>query len=116
VTFLRLLPAALCGLLMAAHAMRSGWGPVAVVLAALSPLLLLVRRPWMAVAARAALVLAALEWLRSAAAFAAERQAEGRPTLRLWLILGGVAAFQLLAAALISGPRVRGWFSGGAPR
>ncbi len=109
-TFLRLFPAILCALLMGAHAMRSGWGPVAIAVFALSPLLFLVRRPWVPIAARLLLVAGAGEWLYSARAYALERAAEGRPATRLWVILGGVAAFQLVAAALLSVARLRAWF------
>ena len=111
-TFLRLLPTILCALLMGAHALRSEWGLLAVAVVTLSPLLLLVRRPWVPAVARLLLAAGALEWLRTARAFAAEREVLGRPSARLWAILGGVAAFQLLSAALISGAGVRGWFRG----
>jgi hypothetical protein len=108
----RLLPAALCSLLMGAHAMRSGWGPVAVALFALAPLLLAVRRRWVPLLARLLLLAGALEWLRTAWTYAAGRAALGQPAARLWAILGGVAAFHVLAAALLSGSRVRRWFEG----
>jgi len=107
---LRLLPAILSCLLMGAHAMRSGWGSFAVIGFALFPLLFFLRRRWVLHVTRVLLVVAALEWLRTAAAYAAQRAALGEPSLRLWLILGGVAAFNLAAAALLSGPRVTRWF------
>jgi hypothetical protein len=107
---LRLLPSVLCALVMAAHAMRSAWGPVAVAALALSPVAFLVRRPLVPLAARVLLVAGALEWLRTARAYSLERAALGQPSARLWLILGSVAAIHLVAAALLSGERVRAWF------
>ncbi len=108
--FLRLLPAILCALLMGAHASRAGWGLFAAVGFALIPLLFFVRRRWVLNVSRILLAAAALEWLRAAWAYGAQRAALGQPSLRLWLILGGVAAFNLAAAALLSGPRVQKWF------
>jgi len=84
-------------LLLAAHFYRADWMPLAVLSAALT-LLLAVPRPWAARTLQVALVLGALEWLRTLAAFAAMRVAVGQPYLRLALILGAVAAFTLLAA------------------
>ena len=84
-------------LLLAAHFYRAGWLSLAVLSVALT-LLLAVPRPWAARALPVALVLGAIEWLRALAAFAAMRVAVGQPYLRLVLILGGVAAFTLLAA------------------
>lgn len=107
---LRLLPAILCCLLMGAHASRGGWGLLAAAGFALFPLLFFVRRRWILNVTRVLLVVAAAEWLRAAAAYAGQRAALGQPSLRLWLILGGVAAFNLAAAALLSGPRVARWF------
>jgi len=84
-------------LLLAAHFYRADWPLLAGLSAALT-LLLAVPRPWAARTLQAALVLGALEWLRTLASFAAMRVAVGQPYLRLALILGAVAAFTLLAA------------------
>jgi hypothetical protein len=84
-------------LMLAAHFYRAGWLSLAGLSAALT-LLLAVPRPWAARTLQVALVLGAIEWLRTLAAFAATRMAVGQPVLRLVLILGGVAAFTLLAA------------------
>jgi hypothetical protein len=100
---------------MGAHAMRSGWGPLAVAVLALSPLAFLVRSPWTIRLARVLLVAGALEWLRAARAYARDRAALGEPSTRLWIILGSVAAFHLLAAGLLSGARLRQRFRGGDP-
>jgi hypothetical protein len=84
-------------LLLAAHFYRAGWLSLAALAAGLI-LLLAVPRPWAARVLQLALVLGAIEWLRTLAAFAAMRMAAGQPYLRLALILGAVAAFTLLAA------------------
>ena len=96
-TLLYLAPSLLAALLLAAHFYRAGalWG---VALAAVLVVLLFVRRPWSARTVQAGLVLGAVEWLRTLAAFAAVRVSLGQPYLRLALILGAVAAFTLLAA------------------
>ena len=107
---LRLLPAILCSLLMGAHASRGGWGLLAASGFALFPLLFFARRRWILNVTRVLLVVAAFEWLRSAWVYGSQRAALGQPSLRLWLILGGVAAFHLVAASLLSGPRVVTWF------
>jgi hypothetical protein len=107
---LRLLPAVLCALVAGAHSMRSGWGALAVAGFALYPLIFLLRRPWVAVLTRLLLVAGALEWLRTAQDHARVRATLGQPASRLWLILVGVAVFHLVAAALLSGVRVREWF------
>jgi len=83
--------------LLAAHFYRADWMLPAAATAALT-LLLAVPRPWAARTLQLALVLGAIEWLRTLAAFAAMRMAVGQPYLRLVLILGAVAAFTLLAA------------------
>jgi len=93
----RLILPLLALLLLAAHFYRADWMALAVLCAALT-LLLAVPRPWAARTLQAALVLGAIEWLRTLASFAATRVAVGQPYLRLALILGAVAAFTLLAA------------------
>ncbi len=84
-------------LLLAAHFYRGGWLPLAALSVALLPLLA-VPRPWAARTVQAALVLGALEWLRTLAGLVSMRLALGQPYLRLAVILGAVAAFTLLAA------------------
>jgi hypothetical protein len=58
-------------------------------------------RRWAVTLAQVALVLAALEWVRTLFAFAGARVAQGGPVLRLVLILGAVVAFTLWAAWLL---------------
>ena len=96
---LRLLPAVLALLVLAAHFLRAGH--LALVAAALAVVVLFfVRRPWAARAVEGALALGAFEWLRTLALLAAERREAGAPYLRMTLILAGVAlatALSLLA-------------------
>jgi hypothetical protein len=104
--FVRLLPVVLALLLLAAHFYRAGWLPLAALSVALLALLA-VPRAWAARALQLALALGAIEWLRTLASFAAARMATGQPYLRLALILGAVAAFTLLAAAVFRQRRLR---------
>jgi hypothetical protein len=93
---LRLLPAALAFLVLGAHFLRAGQvALVSVAFAFIAPLF--VRRPWAARAVQGALVLGALEWLRTLALLAEERRTAGAPYLRMTLILAGVALATTLA-------------------
>ena len=105
----RLILPLLALLLLAAHFYRADRMALAVLCAALT-LLLAVPRPWAARTLQAALVLGAVEWLRTLASFAATRVAVGQPYLRLVLILGAVAAFTLLAAWVFQHRAVRSRF------
>ena len=86
----RLSPALLSALLLAAHFSRADNFPL-VLISLLAPLLLLLKRPWVARAFQVALVVGALEWVRSLLAIAHTRQALGEPWLRMAVILGVVA-------------------------
>lgn len=99
------LPVLACWLL-AAHFYRAGLLPLAAV-AALLPLLLLAARPWAARLVQVALLLGAVEWLRTLAAFAAERIGMGQPYLRLTAILVATALFTAVCALVFRHPRLR---------
>jgi hypothetical protein len=111
---LRLAPVALAALLLAAHFYRAGALALAA-LAVASLALPVVRKPWAARAMQAALVLGAVEWLRTLAAFAAVRIALGQPFLRMALILGAVALVTALAALAFESRTLRARY-GLAPR
>lgn len=97
---LRLIPLLLSALMLAAHFFRGGH--LALVIAALAfPFLLLSRRPWARHAVRAALVLAACEWVRTLYGIARMRQSMGDSWTRMAAILAAVALFALLAAAVL---------------
>lgn len=101
-------------LLLAAHFLRvDAWLLVAVSLALIP--LLAVPRPWAANLARIALVVGALEWVRTLVMIAAIRFSAGIPAWRMILILGTVAVLTLLAALVFQHRRLRAFYrlSGG---
>lgn len=110
----RLLLPAVSLLLLAAHFYRAGALAAAVLSVALLALLA-VPRPWAARTLQVALVLGALEWLRTLAAFAAARIGLGQPYLRLALILGAVAAVTLAAAWIFQHRSLRARFRLASP-
>jgi hypothetical protein len=110
-TFWLLFPAGLSALVLSAHFLRRGQGGLALLSLGLVALLF-VRRPMASLALRAALFLAALEWLRTLAALVLERSAVGEPWLRLAIILGAVAAVALGGGLLLGTPRGRRHFGG----
>ena len=104
-----LLAPALAFVLLAAHFHRAGQTLLSA--AALTPLVLLAwPRPWAARIAQAGLVLAAIEWLRTAAALISLRLSLGQPYLRLALILGAVALLTAAGLLVFRNQRVRRYF------
>lgn len=83
-------PVAIALAVLAAHFWRAGNVSLAIVSVALIGLLF-VRRRWAARTLQVALVLGAIEWLRTLAALVAMRQSMGEPYVRLAAILGAVA-------------------------
>jgi hypothetical protein len=112
--FLLLLPAALSALVLGAHFLRRG-GMAAVLGCLLLVALLAVRRPWAARVVQVALLLGALEWVRTAAGFVAVRRAAGEPWERMAIILGAVAALSLAGAASFETPALRRHFGRPGP-
>lgn len=106
---LRLLPAILSLMLLAAHFWRAGIMPLAAA-CALLPLLLLLRRRWLPMLMQAVLTLGAIEWLRTLYMLAAERVAFGQPVLRMALILGCVAAFTAVSGLAFRQPALRTYY------
>ncbi|MDX1676074.1 MAG: hypothetical protein R3314_14865 [Longimicrobiales bacterium] len=104
-----LVPAALSTVVLAAHFLRAGWLPLVVVLLALIPLLGL-RRRWVPRVFEVVLGLGALEWLRTLLELRDIRMALGQPHGRMVAILGAVAVFTALSAALFEIPPVRNWY------
>jgi len=103
---LLLIPVLLSALLMAAHVLRSGH-LVLVVLCLLSPLLLLIRRPWVARGFQLALALGAFEWALTAVRLVRLRIELDQDWLRMAIILGCVAAFTGGSALLFQTRRLR---------
>ena len=93
--------AVLAALVLGAHVLRAGH-TVAAVLLALSPALLLVRRPWASWCLSAVLSIGALEWLRTLVFLVGVRRAGGQPYTRLAVILGVVALVSAAAALLLA--------------
>lgn len=100
---------ALALLLLAAHLLHAGF-VAATVVALLLGALLAVRRPWAARVLQLVLALAVVEWLLTAVRLSQLRIQHDQPYLRMALILGAVAAFTALAAALLQHRRLRAWF------
>jgi len=104
--FLRLLPAILSLLLLGAHFSRHNLSfLIAVPLILLG--LLFLREPWVARLVQAVLVLASLEWLRTAVALALQRQHLGMPWARSAVILGAVCVFTLASALVFRSAGLR---------
>jgi hypothetical protein len=98
-----IVPIVLSFVVLAAHFLRSS--DIVLVAASLIGLaLLFVPRRWAARTVQLALVLAALEWVRTLVLIVQERMAYGAPYTRTAIILGAVAAFTL---ASVLGFRVR---------
>jgi hypothetical protein len=103
-TVLRLVPAVLSLLLLAAHFYRAGLLPVAIVII-ISCLMLAVRREWSLKIARLLLFAGGLEWIRTTIMLTSMRQAAGAPWMRLAFILGVVIIVCYASLILLySGP------------
>ena len=108
---LKLLPVILSFLLLGAHFFRAGH--LALTVLSLSILLLLfVRKSWVPRLIQAALVLAALEWLRSLLMLVYLRIEWGEPWQRLAVILGGVVLFTLLSSLVFRAKSLKSHYSG----
>lgn len=94
------IPTAISLLLLAAHWIRAGNLPLALVTIAFSGLLV-IRRPWATRLLQLLLLLAAWEWIATAIGISQDRIEDQRPWLRSALILGTVALFDALAAGLL---------------
>jgi hypothetical protein len=96
---IRVLPIVVSMWLLAAHFFRAGLVWLAAVSVAL-PLLLVARHRWVARFLQTALVLGAIEWVRTLIVFASARAEAGQPWTRLAFILGTIALITLLSAAV----------------
>jgi hypothetical protein len=106
VTHLLLVPPALSLLVLAAHFLRGGDLLPLLVCIALLPLLA-VARPWATRVLQAALLLGAIEWIRTGMTLVPARQAAGAPWERMALILEVVAWVTFLSALLFELPPLR---------
>jgi hypothetical protein len=105
-TALRVTPLIISSLLLAAHFYRGG-GLVLTAICLAAPFLLITRRLWAVQTLQVALFVGAAEWIRTALVIGSIRSAMGQPSLRMFLILAGVALFTTLAALPLGGLRVR---------
>ncbi len=106
-----LIPAVLSFLLLGAHFLRDG-SVALLVVSLMVPLVLLIRRRWVARAVQVMLVIAALEWVWTAIVLAEERMAAGEPWQRMAVILGGVALWTACSALLFETPPLRRRYCG----
>ena len=110
--FVRLLPVILSILLLAAHFFRAGDNLYVIVLLVLL-LLLAIKKPWVPWLLQVALVLGAVEWLRTLMFVAQMRIEFGMPWTRMAIIMGAVAMFTALSSLVFRGKALRKRYSGG---
>lgn len=103
---MRLIPAFLSCLILAAHFFRSGNLLGFLISLAVPILAAAVRRRWALRSLQGLLVFAAVLWPTIALAIAGDRMIDGRPALRMTLILCGVGLFSAYSAWLLSRPAV----------
>lgn len=108
--FLRLLPVFISFLLLAAHFVRAGQSILAFILLFLLMLLAL-RKFWVPWVMQLALLLGAIEWLRTLVFVAQMRMEFGMPWTRLAIILGSVALFTALSSLVFRSNGLRKWYS-----
>jgi len=99
---LHAVPVTLSFLVLAAHFLRAEWMILCVV-SVILPTLLLVPRPWSARVMQLALILGAMEWMRTLGQLAEIRTQLGQPWTRMAIILGAVALFTALSALVFQG-------------
>jgi Na+/phosphate symporter len=96
----------LCNVALAAHFLRDG-SPVGLVVALVCTGLLWTRRNWALWVNQALLGCGALLWLSTAGTVLDRRVAEGRPYVRMLIILCSVALISAVTALLWAWPKVR---------
>jgi len=102
----KLLPVMISFLLLAAHFYRAGQAILAGLCIAVLALLLL-KETWVPRFFQIALMLAALEWIRTLYIFAQIRIESGQPWVRLAIILGLVALLTALSALVFKARSLR---------
>ncbi|OQX86125.1 hypothetical protein B6D60_06785 [candidate division KSB1 bacterium 4484_87] len=104
--FVRLLPVIFSCLLMSAHFSRANMNGIAIIWLLL-PLLLLVKRHWVAKLFQILLIFAMFIWIGATFHFVQLRQAMGQPWVRLVIILSIVALFTGLSALVFENKYVK---------
>ena len=102
-------PIVLSLVILGAHFMRYG-NSAGVIGSAVMIALLFVRRPWVARLIQVALVLGALEWVRTLYMLMQVRVAQDQPFVRMTIILGVVAAVTLGSALLFQSPTLKKYY------
>jgi hypothetical protein len=105
----QLAPIVISLLVLGAHFLRAG-NALLVLLVLVLVAMLGVRRRWSARLVQAALVLGAVEWIRTLLTLAAARAANREPMLRMVLILGGVTLVTVSSALIFRSGWLRQWF------
>ncbi|MBU0529609.1 hypothetical protein KKF86_07645 [bacterium] len=94
---IRLLPIIFSFLILSAHFSRAG-SPLLTIIFLLLPLLLFIKKLWVARLIRVVLIIGAVEWIRALITYVSQRQSIGEPYIRLVIILGIVALFTGLSS------------------
>lgn len=97
----RLLPVIVSLLILSAHFSRGDLFVLSI-LCLLLPLILFIRRAWVARLIQIVLIIGSIEWIRSIFVYVNERQVSGEPYVRLVIILGIVALFTGLSALVFN--------------
>ena len=108
--FLRLLPVFISFLLLSAHFFRAGESVLALAPLILM-LLLFIRQSWVSWVIQLALVLGAIEWLRTLVSFAQIRIEYGMPWMRMAVILGVVALITAFSSLVFRNKALRKRYS-----
>jgi len=108
--FVRLLPVFISLLLLAAHFFRAGQTVLAVAPLILFMLLIL-REKWVPWLIQLALVLGAVEWLRTLVSVAQIRMEYDMPWVRMAVILGAVALFTAFSSLVFRSKGLRKRYS-----
>jgi len=107
---LQLSPVILSLVILGAHFLRAR-NFVLVIVVLLLLALLGVRRPWVARLVQVALLLGAVEWVRTLIRLVQWRSEAGQPALRLAVILGAVSLLTAASVFAFRGARLRRWYN-----
>lgn len=110
--FLRLIPVFISFLLLAAHFFRAGQTVLAVIPLVLI-ILLILKEKWVPWLIQLALVLGAIEWLRTLVSVAEIRMEYDMPWVRMAVILGAVALFTAFSSLVFRSKSLRKRYSAG---
>ncbi len=99
----------LASFLLAAHFVRQGLVPAAIVCVAM-PLLFLVRRPWSRVLLQSFVYSGSVVWAFTAISLAEERMADALPWMRGAVILGAVSLVTFCAGWLLNSKVIKSHF------